>query len=167
MEGMGASDIRAAAAAIVAFMAEQDIYKASPSASRDTAAVLSQSWLMHQFSGNNISVTANGTTRQFVRVPDGSFVAPGCRIRNAHANRHPRAIHLYVPDNGRPPVAPTMRSAAAGTIPGSGFTVTNAQADQQHFGYWLGITRRQISASAAFAAGRLASGWIAGPSRKA
>jgi hypothetical protein len=76
MEGMGAGDVHAAAGAIAAFLAAQDVYKASPSAARDVAAVLTQSWLMHQFSGNSVSVTLNGGTRQFVRLADGSWIAP-------------------------------------------------------------------------------------------
>jgi hypothetical protein len=44
MEALGASDIRGAAGAIAAFLAEQDIYRAAPSPQRDVAAVLTQAW---------------------------------------------------------------------------------------------------------------------------
>jgi hypothetical protein len=57
LEGMGASDIRAAAGAIAAFLAVQDIYSAAPSAQRDVAAEFTQGWLMHQFAGNSVSQT--------------------------------------------------------------------------------------------------------------
>ncbi len=53
LEALGSSDPRAAAGAIVAFLAAQDIYaNNNPSPQRDAAAVLTQAWWSHQMSGN-------------------------------------------------------------------------------------------------------------------
>ena len=78
MEALGVSDIREAAGAIAAFLAAQDIYKSAPSVSRDVAAVLDlQSWWVHQLTGNVATVTLGASSRQFVRLADNSWIAPG------------------------------------------------------------------------------------------
>jgi RHS repeat-associated protein len=136
MEGMGASDVRAAAGAIAAFMAAQDVYKASPSAARDVAAVLTQSWLMHQFSGNSVSVTLNGGTRQFVRLADGSWTQPGASFATL-TETGTRSPFTYICPAWDIDRGADYALNRGWDNSGLGFTVTNAAGDQQHFVYWL------------------------------
>jgi RHS repeat-associated protein len=142
-EGMGASDIRAASSAIAAFMVAQDIYRSAPGVSRDTAAVLTQSWLMRQFSGNSVSVTVGGGTKQFVRVPDGSYVAPGS-TKATLAITGSRAPFTFMCPSWSPSRGAQYalsrgwdNSLLAGTSGTTPITITNANGDKQIFKYWL------------------------------
>ena len=135
MEGMGASDVRAAAGAIAAFMAAQDIYRDPPSAKRDVAAVLTQSWLMHQFSGNSVSVTLSGATRQFVRLADASWIAPGAAYATL-TQSGTRAPFTYICPIWNATRGADYALSRGWDASGLSFTVTNAQGDAQHFVYW-------------------------------
>jgi hypothetical protein len=77
MEAMGVSDIRAAAGTVAAFLTEQDIYRRNgPSPQRDVAAVLTQSWWVPQLSANVITVSRGSSSRQFVKLYNGSWKGP-------------------------------------------------------------------------------------------
>ncbi|HEY1632399.1 MAG TPA: RHS repeat-associated core domain-containing protein [Rhizomicrobium sp.] len=88
MEAMGFSDIRDAAATASAFIAEQDIYISTdplisvpgtnkPYAQRDTAVALTQAWLVHQIDCNVATVSIGKSARQFVHLPDDTWIEPG------------------------------------------------------------------------------------------
>lgn len=133
LEAMGSSDIRAAVGAIVSFATAQDIYQAQPSVSREVAGVLTQSWWAHQLSANVATVNMGGNARQFVRLPDSSWIAPGtgyAKLEQA-GTRSPyeeKCFHQY----RNPPYA--MSRGWNGS--GLSFKLTNAQGDVQNFEYF-------------------------------
>lgn len=77
LEGMGATDPRAAAGTIAAFLAQQDIYRAAVSAEREVAAVLVAAWWVDRISGNVVTVNVGADTRQFLRDVNGDWFSPG------------------------------------------------------------------------------------------
>jgi len=70
-------DIRASAGTIAAFLAMQDVYKQPVTRQREVTAVLVTAWWINQLVGNTASVSLGADTRQFVKMYDGSWVAPG------------------------------------------------------------------------------------------
>jgi len=134
MEAMGQSDIRAAAGAIAAFTAAQDIYQASYAPEREAAAVLTQAWWSHQLSGNTVTVNMGGNARQFVKLATGTWVSPGAGTATALAQSGTRApyedkcFHVL---NSDPPYALSRGWDTSGLS----FAITNPQGDVQSFGY--------------------------------
>ena len=133
LEAMGASDIRAAVGAIVAFAVAQDIYQSSETAQREVAGVLTQSWWAHQLSGNVATVNIGGNTRQFVRIADGSWIAPGAGYATLvqHGTRNPyeeKCFHQFF----HPPYGMSRGWDSSGVS----FTVTNAPGDVENFAYF-------------------------------
>jgi len=132
MEAMGQSDVRAATTTIAAFLAEQDIYKAAVSAQRDTAAVLSQSWWVRKMQGNVVSVELGASARQFVKLANDTWIAPGS---GPHAtltqtgSRAPTQITCGFPS--------AYALARGWDISSLSFDVTNANGDVQNFDYFL------------------------------
>ena len=135
MEALGVSDIREAAGAIAAFLAAQDIYKAAPSVQRDVAAVLTQSWWVHQLTGNVATVTLGASSRQFVKLADNSWIAPGpgyatmvqTGARTATNYICPQPVHSQDPH---------YAMSRGWDESGLSFAVTNQHGDTQNFGYF-------------------------------
>jgi RHS repeat-associated protein len=134
MEGMGSSDIRASAATIAAFMAEQDLFSGTPSAPRDVAATLTQAYLTHQYQGNSITVTVGGSSKQFVRLVDNSWIAPGGSYGTV-TQTGTRAPFTMVCE--RQADEPHFALSRGWDNSGLTFTVNDGHGSQQHFGYWL------------------------------
>src|SRR6185312_2350430 len=133
MEAMGESDIRAAVGAIVAFATAQDIYQSSETAQREVAGILTQSWLVRQMMDNVASVNIGGNARQFVKLPDGSFIAPGTGF--AKLEQHNARVayeEACFKDYYNPPYA----QSRGWDWHDVSFDVTGAQGDVQHFGYF-------------------------------
>ena len=134
MEALGVSDIREAAGAIAAFLAAQDIYKAAPSVQRDVAGVLTQSWWVHQLTGNVATVTLGASSRQFVKLADNSWIAPGpgyatlvqTGTRTATNYICPQPVHSQDPH---------YAMSRGWDESGLSFAVTNQHGDTQNFGY--------------------------------
>ncbi len=135
LEAMGQTDIRAAVGAIAAFAAAQDIYKASPSLPRDIAGVLTNAWWVRQLSGNVVTVALGHSTRQFVKLIDGTYQTLGAG-----------ATATLVQNGTRVPFEEKCTTTASIPQPYAltrgwnyqnlSFTVTNAGGDTQQFGYW-------------------------------
>ena len=135
MEALGASDIRGMAGAVAAFLAEQDIYKAAPSAQRDVAAVLTQSWWTHQMSANVATVTMGASSRQFIRTPDNAWFAPGPGFAKLtmSGTRAPTNYLCPAPVHSQDPHYAQSRGW---DDLGLSFAVTNQHGDVQNFGYF-------------------------------
>ncbi|HEY2033150.1 MAG TPA: RHS repeat-associated core domain-containing protein [Rhizomicrobium sp.] len=131
MEAMGQSDIRAAAGAIVAFLATQDIFKSAQSPQRDVAAMLAQNWWVGQISGNVASVSLGTGSRQFLQLPSGSWIAPGPGFAKL-TQTGSRTPYEYICDPTTTPYAMSRGWDNSGLA----FTVTNAHGDAKHFSYW-------------------------------
>ena len=77
LEAMYEGDVRATAGTIAAFLAAQDTYKQTASNQRDVAGILVNSWWLRQLQGNVVTATVGASSRQFVRLVDGQWLAPG------------------------------------------------------------------------------------------
>ncbi|MBI3677515.1 MAG: RHS repeat protein, partial [Proteobacteria bacterium] len=130
---MGTSDVRAAASTIAAFLAEQDIYKSAQSTQRDVAAVLTQSWWVRQLTGNVATVTVGPSSRQFVKLASGTWIAPGAGPQAVLTQSGNRSIESWVCVG-----TPNNRALSRGwDYSGMSFAVTNANGDVQNFAYWM------------------------------
>ncbi len=152
MEGMGVSDVRAAAGAIAAFMVLQDLYRHSPTVARDVGAALDQAWLTHQFSGNVISAMVGGNTRQFVRLADGSWIAPGPSYAtlsvttvSGQSDRKPFTYLCNAPGSGTEGANYALSRGWDNSV-FTHFIVTSASGDTQDFGYWLNHYNTSVDA---------------------
>ncbi len=126
MEAMGHSDIRGTIGAIVSFYTAQDIYQATPSTAREVAGVLTQSWWAHQLTGNVATVNVGGSTRQFLKIATGDWIAPGAgyAIAVQTGTRNPyeeKCFHVSY----NPPYAMSRGWDSSGVS----FAVKNAQGD--------------------------------------
>jgi RHS repeat-associated protein len=138
MEAMGATDMRTAVGTIAAFLAAQDIYKQAQSPGRDVAGVLAQSWWADQIAGNVVTVSMGTSTRQFVKVPNGSFITPGGGSHASLAVTGSRVAYQNlcgIPMDGFD-YAPTYAASRGWDYSNMSFAVTNAGGDVQNFGYW-------------------------------
>lgn len=129
LEAMGATDPRAAAGTIAAFIAQQDIYKALPSTQRDVAAVLVGAWLMRQISGNVATVTVGAGTRQFVRNVAGNWFVPG-------AGTHAVLLQTGSRTKYAGSCTPGWNPTRGWDYSNVSFKVRGAQGDEQNFSYW-------------------------------
>ena len=135
IEALGASDPRAAAGTIGAFLAMQDIYKASPSIQRDVAGVLVNSWWVKQVAGNTVTATLGAGSRQFVQLVDGTWITPGAGPTASLTVTGARVICGTSCYGGVGGTLPYPLSRGWDYSPMS-FAVTNAQGDVQHYSYW-------------------------------
>ncbi len=140
LEVMGDSDVRAAAGTVAAFLAAQDVFKATPSLQRDATGVLVNSWWVSQIAGNVVTANVGADTRQFVHLP---AALPDGRVWIATGP----GPYAGLTQNGvRTPYTEQCPSPAGATpfyIMTRGwdysqehFDVTNAHGDTQHFTYW-------------------------------
>jgi RHS repeat-associated protein len=136
MEAMGATDVRASAGTIATFLVMQDIYKASPSAQRETAAILAGAWWARQLSGNVVTVTVGQDSRQFVKRFDGQWFAPG---PGAYATLTQTGDRSVVAELTSCQIYSDVQYVGTrGWKPASNMTfqVTGAQGDVRTFVYW-------------------------------
>ena len=128
-EAMGASDIRGSASVIAALLAAQDIYKSANSVQRDVAAALVASWWMQNVSGNVVTSSIGASTRQFVRIVDGTWIAPGAGPLASLTVTGTRSPEAYLCTDPYPLSRGWNYSAMS-------FKVKNAQGDEQNWGFW-------------------------------
>lgn len=145
LEAMGQTDIRAVAGTIAAFLAMQDIYRASPTPQRESAALLAGAWWSRQLSGNVATVTVGSGARQFLRRADGVWFAPGPGGFATLAQTGERTPFTQP----RCPVNPRQSFVATRGWDYSevSFVVTNANGDTQHFDFWTHLYRPPESGS--------------------
>ncbi len=165
---MGSSDIRAAAGTVVAFLAEQDIFRNAPSPQRDVAAVLTQSWWAPQLSANVVTASQGTSSRQFVELYNGTWVAPGPDYAALTVYGQRYKYQYMCPPPGASPhwptSGPTYALSRGWDYSGMHFDVTNAHGDVQHFHYCSASIRTTRNSSAGASP---ASASTRGTSRKA
>jgi len=133
LEMLGDTDPRTAAGTIGAFLAMQDVYGASPSIQRDVTGVLVNSWWVRTLTGNIVTVSVGSGTRQFVKLVDGSWIAPGAGAYASLAITGSRAIFT---DHCGPTPYPPYDLTRGWDYSSVSFAVTNAHGDIQNFGFW-------------------------------
>ena len=143
MEAMGTSDIRDAAAAVAAFVAEQDIYSytdtnfswsAMPFAQRDAAVALTQAWFTHQISGNVVMASVGKSARQFVRLPDSTWFEPGPSYATMTVTGSRALSQSICPENAG---GPNFALSRGWNYNGVSYAITNAHGDVENFGFWV------------------------------
>ncbi len=134
MEAMGASDVRTAVGTIAAFLAAQDVYKGAQSVPRDVTGVLIEAWWVGQHSGNVATVQLGASSRQFVRLPSGSWISPG---GGAHATLAQTGVRAPFEERCGLVHPPAYVPTRGWDMSGVSFDVTSAQGDVQHFAYWM------------------------------
>lgn len=137
LEVMGEGDIRAVAGTVAAFLALQDIYKASVSAQREVSAALAGSWWINQLSGNIASVNTGTTTKQFVKRFDGTWIAPGAGSFASLVQTGQQVPYVDSCNHSPPGYVLTRGWNYAGVS----FVVTNSNGDKQNFDYWSNAYR--------------------------
>jgi RHS repeat-associated protein len=130
LEAMGDTDVRTAAGTIAAFLAMQDVYKATPSAQRDVTGDLVGAWWARQLSGNVVTVNVGAGTRQFVRRIGGDWLAPGPSGYATLTQTGARSV--YTNSCGKGGYVQTR----GWDYSGLSYDVGLANGDVQHFGYW-------------------------------
>ena len=140
MEGMGSSDIKAAAASIAAFVAEQDIYTttdlhlayhlATRRIRRADAGVVRAPGF-----GNVATVSVGKTSRQFVKLPDNSWFEPGpsYATMTMSGTRNISEAMCPAPITGQPNFA-LSRGWNYNQV---SFAITNTHGDVENFGFWV------------------------------
>ena len=81
---------------------------------------------MHQFSGNSVSVTLSGGTRQFLRLADGSWIAPGASYATL-TQSGTRAPFTYICPSWSATRGADYALSRGWDASGLSFTVTNAR----------------------------------------
>ncbi len=129
-EALGQSSTLEAAGTLVALYATQQIYATEPGTNvnllrRWVLAPFIQAWWAEQIRFNAVTYTAGGTSKVFVRLPDGSFNPPSG----------------YQPGDGSRYWQLTQTGAPYGyglkwNYSNVGFTLTSPAKDVQTFGHW-------------------------------
>ncbi|MEJ1962983.1 MAG: RHS repeat-associated core domain-containing protein [Gammaproteobacteria bacterium] len=133
LEVMGEGDVRALAGTVAAFLAAQDVYKNSPSIQREAAAALVGAWWTKQISGNVVTATVGSGSRQFVKLVDGSWIAPGAGSVATLSQTGSRAAFT---EHTCTAIQPTYVTTRGWDYSGVAFKVRNANGDEQNFSYW-------------------------------
>lgn len=131
MEAMGATDIRASAGTVAAFLALQDVYRSARSTEREVTAALVSAWWAKQLAGNVVSVNVGATTQQFVRKWNDEWMAPGPGRYATLTQTGIRTATGY--SCGANPGYQTTRGWSNSALT---FVVTGANGDKQTFAYW-------------------------------
>lgn len=140
MEAMGQSDVRAASGTLAAFLVTQDIFNYTPNVSgefapslrRTVAGVLTQAWWLHTLSGNVVTVAIGTSSRQFVRLYNGAWIAPGAGPYTTLTQTGDRAATTELCETDTSPYA----TSKGWSYDGVSFVVTNAAGDKQNFVPW-------------------------------
>ncbi len=131
-EAMGSTDIRPAAATIAAFMAMQDVYKASPSTPREVTGELVAAWWVKQLQANTVSVTVGADSRQFVKLTDGTWIRPGSAEYATLSITGSQVLDTRACGGGQLPYA----TARGWDRSGMTFAITGAGGDVQNWVWW-------------------------------
>ncbi len=126
-------DIRASVGTVAAFLAMQDVYKGAVTRQREVAAVLVTAWWINQLSGNVATVNVGANTRQFVKLYDGTWIAPGAGGFATLTQTGARTPYSEPKCGGGGPIYSLTRGW---DFSGVSYAVTNANGDVQNFGYW-------------------------------
>jgi RHS repeat-associated protein len=135
MEAMGRSDIRAAAGTIIAFLAAQDIYREPQSPQRDVAGLLATAYWAQQMSGNVVTVSLGGASRQLLRLADGTWIEPGSGYSTLTVTGS-RTPYESAP---APICHPIYQLTRGWDYSGMSFKVTNTHGDVESFNYWSNV----------------------------
>ncbi|HEY7641623.1 MAG TPA: RHS repeat-associated core domain-containing protein [Steroidobacteraceae bacterium] len=133
LEMMGDGDVRATAGTIAAFLAAQDAYKAAVTPQREVAGALINAWWVKQLSGSVVTVNVGANTRQFVKLVDGSWIAPGPGPYATLTQTGTRSIYEEQDCGGG---LVTFVTTRGWNYSGVSFAVKNANGDVQSFSSW-------------------------------
>ncbi len=138
LEAMGSTDVRAAAGAITAFLAQQEIFRQSPSTQREVVGTLVGSWWLNTMNqhGNVVTVSVGASTRQFLRDLNGQWFAPGAAAHATVTQTGTRSVFMQSCAVNEVNWAPTRGWNYAGMS----FDVTNINGDRQSFQHWKNRT---------------------------
>jgi len=154
MEVMGDGDVRAMAGTVAAFLAMQDVYKASVSKQREVAATMVAAWWLKTIAGNTVSTSLGTDTKQFVRLYNGSWLSPGAGGVATLAQTGQRSI---VAESGCGSIMyPSSRGWNYDSV---SFTVTNANGDVQSFVPWKVTVQDDSSTICAYQRGYRMASW--------
>jgi RHS repeat-associated protein len=136
-------DVRALAGTVAAFMAQQDVYKSSPSIHREVTGALVGAWWVRQLTGNIATVNVGADTRQFVRLIDyynhpelHVYVAPGA---GPYASLTRTGWRSKYTEPNCTSVQPTYVTSRGWDYSSVSFQVKNANGDVQSFPYWSAL----------------------------
>jgi RHS repeat-associated protein len=133
LETLGEGDIRATAGTLAAFLAAQDVYRSTPSISREVTGALIGAWWVRQLNGNVVSLNVGAETRQFVKLVNGVWAATGAGPHATLTQTGSRVAYVERNCNASNPSYVLTRGWDNSSL---AFQVTNAQGDQQNFAYW-------------------------------
>lgn len=136
-EAMGRSRVQAAAPTLAAFVAMQDTYSLPKGAKREVSGALIADWWADRLSFNVVSVQQGGSTKQFVRLFDGSFLptsggAERLTMTGTRTVMRPK-LQQMVRDRGAEQEESVLRGWKYNAI---SFQLTGASGDVQTFSYW-------------------------------
>ncbi len=154
LEVMGESDVRAMAGTVAAFLAMQDVYKAAESTQREVAADMVAAWWLKQLHGNVVTASLGTDSRQFVRLTNGSWLAPGAGAFATLTQTGQRAI-LEEPPCG----SVTYPAVRGWSYENVSFAVTRANGDVQNFAPWFARWHDGSSNLCAFQRGFRMANW--------
>jgi RHS repeat-associated protein len=131
MEVMGEGDVRAMAGTVAAFLAMQDVYKATVSKQREVAANMVAAWWLKTLAGNMVTTSVGADTHQFVRLYNGTWLSPGAGAVSTLTQTGQRSV-VALPGCGSN-LYPTTRGFNYDNVT---FKVTNPNGDVQNFAPW-------------------------------
>ena len=132
-------DVRAVAGTVAAFMAQQDVYKATQSIQREVTGSLVGAWWVRQLTGNIVTATVGADSRQFVQpityYNDSSYtyILPGAGQHATLSRTNWRSKYEEQSCSGGQPSYVTSRGWNYASV---SFQVTNANGDIQSFPFW-------------------------------
>ena len=132
-------DVRAVAGTVAAFMAQQDVYKATQSIQREVAGALVGAWWVRQLTGNIVTASVGADSRQFVQPityynsPSYTYILPGAGQYATLTRTNWRSKYEEQSCAGGAPSYVTSRGWNYSSV---SFQVTNANGDVQSFPYW-------------------------------
>jgi RHS repeat-associated protein len=154
MEVMGEGDVRVMAGTVAAFLAMQDVYKASPSKQREVAANLVAAWWLKSLAGNVVTTSLGTDTQQFVRLPNNAWLSPGA---GSVATLTQTGQPTIIAESGcGSSMYPTSRGWNYDNV---SFTVTNANGDIQSFVPWKVTIEDDFATMCAYQRGFRMSSW--------
>jgi RHS repeat-associated protein len=142
LEAMGATNPRASAGTLVAFLVMQDIFVQSGRSNleKDVYAALAADWWRRQMVANVATVTHAFAGKQYVRLVDNSWLAPtGSPGTLTQTGSRSKAIDMctyYLPTGGLPGINYNYAQPRYWDISGVNFSLRNAAGDTMDFTPW-------------------------------
>ncbi|WP_397402187.1 RHS repeat-associated core domain-containing protein [Phenylobacterium sp.] len=142
LEAMGETDPRAAIGTIAAFYAAQDAYKTAQSLKRDIAGQLINAWWLGTVRQNVATVSLGTSTRQWIKRPNGTWLAPGAATYGTLTQTGAPVIYARHPTGYWPCTTNNLTyiPTRGWSYAGVSYTVTGGSGDQQVFGNWTNQT---------------------------